>query len=163
MSFVDGGSLLVKKGAAINNVASLIDETVAVISGTTTETALRAALAKSYVNAKVIAVKDHGEGLAAVESGKATAYATDRVILVGLLAKAKNPGAFQLAPMQFSYEPYGLMLRRGDADFRLLANRTLARLSRTGDIARVFEKWFGGIGKPGDVLMAVYLLNALPE
>jgi ABC-type amino acid transport substrate-binding protein len=163
LSFVDGGSLIVKKGAAINNVASLIDETVAVIPGTTSERALRAALDKSYVNAKVIPVKDHAEGLAAVESGKATAYATDRVILVGLLLKAKNPGAFQLAPMQFSYEPYGFMLRRGDPDFRLLANRTLARLSRSGDMVRVFEKWFGGVGKPGDVLMVVYLLNALPE
>lgn len=163
MAFVDGGSLLIKKGAAINTVASLIDETVAVIPGTTTDKALRAALAKSYVNAKVIAVNDHGEGMAAVETGKATAYATDRVILVGLLAKAKNPAALALAPVQFSYEPYGLMIRRGDTDFRLLANRTLARLYRSGDIVRVFEKWFSALGKPGDVLVIMYGLNALPE
>jgi len=163
MSFVDGGSLLVKKGAAISTVASLIDETVAVIPGTTTDKALRAALAKSYANTKVITVKDHSEGMAAVEAGKATAYATDRVILVGLLAKAKNQGVFDLAPVQFSYEPYGFMLRRGDTDFRLLANRTLARLYRSGDIGRIFEKWFGMLGKPGDVLVIMYGLNALPE
>ncbi|HEU5284390.1 MAG TPA: amino acid ABC transporter substrate-binding protein, partial [Burkholderiales bacterium] len=78
MSFVDGGSLLVKKGSAIRNVAGLVDETVAVIPGTTSDKALRAALAKSYVNAKVITVKDHSEGLAVVASGKATAYASDR-------------------------------------------------------------------------------------
>ena len=72
MSFVDGGSLLVKKGSAIHNVAGLVDETVAVIPGTTSDKALRAALAKSFVDAKVIEVKDHGEGMAAVESGKAT-------------------------------------------------------------------------------------------
>jgi len=163
MAFVDGGSLLIKKGAAINTVASLIDETVAVIPGTTTDKALRAALEKNYVNTKVIVVKDHGEGLAAVETGKATAYATDRVILVGLLAKAKNPAAFALAPVQFSYEPYGLMIRRGDTDFRLLANRTLARLYRSGEIVRIFEKWFSALGKPGDVLVIMYGLNALPE
>lgn len=163
MSFVDGGSLLVKKGAAISTVASLIDETVAVIPGTTTDKALRAALAKSYANTKVINVKDHSEGMAAVEAGKATAYASDRVILVGLLAKAKNQGVFDLAPVQFSYEPYGFMLRRGDTDFRLLANRTLARLYRSGDIGRIFEKWFGTLGKPGDVLVIMYGLNALPE
>jgi ABC-type amino acid transport substrate-binding protein len=163
MSFVDGGSLLVKKGSAIRNVASLVDETVAVIPGTTSDTALRAALAKSYVNAKVMPVKDHPEGLAAVESGKATAYASDRVLLVGLLAQSHRPGDFEMAPGQFSYEPYGFVVRRGDADFRLLANRTLARLYRSEEIVRIFDKWFGKLGKPGDVLVLMYALNALPE
>jgi ABC-type amino acid transport substrate-binding protein len=163
MSFVDGGSLLVKKGSAIRNVAGLVDETVAVIPGTTSDKALRAALAKSYVNAKVIEVKDHAEGLDAVESGKASAYASDRVLLVGLLVKSRQPGGFELAPGQFSYEPYGFVLRRGDVDFRLLANRTLARLYRSEDIVRIFDKWFGKLGKPGDVLVLMYALNALPE
>ena len=163
MSFVDGGSLLVKKGSAIRNVAGLVDETVAVIPGTTSDKALRAALTKSYVNAKVITVKDHAEGLAAVESGKATAYASDRVILVGLLVKSQRPGGFELAPGQFSYEPYGFVVRRGDTDFRLLANRTLARLYRSEEIVRIFDKWFGKLGKPGDVLVLMYALNALPE
>ncbi len=163
MSFVDGGSLLVKKGSAIHNVASLVDETVAVIPGTTSDKALRVALAKSFVNAKVIEVRNHGDGLAAVESGKATAYASDRIILVGLLVKSSQPGAFELAPGQFSYEPYGFVVRRGDADFRLLANRTLARLYRSDAIGRIFDKWFGKLGKPGDVLVLMYALNALPE
>lgn len=163
MSFVDGGSLLVKKGSAIRNVAGLVDETVAVIPGTTSDKALRAALAKTYVNAKVITVKDHAEGLAAVESGKATAYASDRVLLVGLLVKSQHPGGFELAPGQFSYEPYGFVVRRGDTDFRLLANRTLARLYRSEEIVRIFDKWFGKLGKPGDVLVLMYALNALPE
>ena len=163
MSFVDGGSLLVKKGSAIRNIASLVDETVAVIPGTTSEKALRAALSKSYVNAKVIEVKDHSEGLAAVESGKATAYASDRVLLVGLMVTSGQRDAFELAPGQFSYEPYGFVLRRGDTDFRLLANRTLARLYRSEEIGRIFDKWFGKLGKPGDVLVLMYALNALPE
>ncbi len=163
MTFVDGGSLLVRKGSAIRNVVSLVDETVAVIPGTTTERALRDALAKSYVNAKVVTVKDHGEGIAAVESGKISAYASDRVILVGLLAQSKKMDTLALADAQFSYEPYGFMIRRGDADFRLLANRTLARLYRSADIVKIFEKWFGALGKPGDVLVLMFALNALPE
>jgi len=163
MTFVDGGSLLVKKGSAIRNIVSLVDESVAVIPGTTTERALRDALAKSYVNAKVITVKDHGEGIAAVESGKVSAYASDRVILVGLLAQSKKLDTLTLADSQFSYEPYGFMIRRGDADFRLLANRTLARLYRSPDIVKIFEKWFAALGKPGDVLVMMYALNALPE
>jgi ABC-type amino acid transport substrate-binding protein len=163
LTFVDGGSLLVKKGSAIRNVASLVDETVAVIPGTTTYDALRNALARSYVNAKVVEVADHAAGIAAVEAGKVSAYASDRIILIGLLAKSNAASGLELAPAQFSYEPYGLMLRRGDADFRLLANRTLARTYRSEDILKIFNKWFGALGKPGDVLVLMYALNAIPE
>ena len=163
LTFVDGGSLLVRKGSAIRNIASLVDETVAVIPGTTTDRALRAALSRSFVNAKIVEVPDHPAGIKAVESGKVTAYASDRVILVGLLTKSANPEALELAPGQFSYEPYGFAIRRGDADFRLVANRALARLYRSEDMAKIFDKWFGKLGKPGDVLVLMYALNGLPE
>jgi ABC-type amino acid transport substrate-binding protein len=163
LTFVDGGSLLTRKGAAIRNIASLVDESVAVIPGTTTDRALRAALSRSYINAKVVEVPDHAAGIKAVESGKVTAYASDRVILVGLLTKSSSPDALELAPMQFSYEPYGFAIRRGDVDFRLIANRALARLYRSEDIGRIFDKWFGKLGKAGDVLILMYALNGLPE
>jgi len=163
LTFVDGGSLLIRKGAAIRNIASLVDETVAVIPGTTTDRALRAALSRSFVNAKIVEVPDHLAGIKAVESGKVTAYASDRVILVGLLTKSAIPEALELAPGQFSYEPYGFAIRRGDADFRLVANRALARLYRSEDMAKIFDKWFGKLGKPGDVLVLMYALNGLPE
>src|SRR5215475_4583541 len=107
LTFLDGGSLLVRKGSAIGGIPALVDESVAVIPGTTTEKSLREALARSYVNAKVVEVKDHAEGMAALEAGKVTAYASDRVLLVGLLLKAKNPESFAIAAEQFSYEPYG--------------------------------------------------------
>jgi ABC-type amino acid transport substrate-binding protein len=163
LTFVDGGSLLVKKGSAIRNIASLVDETVAVIPGTTTDRALRAALARSFVSAKVVEVPDHQAGMKAVESGKVSAYASDRIILVGLIVKSANPDAYDLSPGQFSYEPYGFAIRRGDPDFRLAANRALARLYRSEDIGKIFDKWFGQIGKPGDVLLLSYAINAWPE
>jgi ABC-type amino acid transport substrate-binding protein len=163
LTFVDGGSLLVRKGSAIHNIAALVDETVAVIPGTTTDRSLRAALSRGFVSAKIVEVPDHAAGIKAVESGKATAYASDRIILVGLLAKSANPAALELSSAQFSYEPYGFAIRRGDADFRLVANRALARLYRSEDMAKIFDKWFGKLGKPGDVLVLMYALNGLPE
>ena len=163
MTFVDGGSLLVRKGSAIHGVVSLVDESVAVIPGTTTDRALRDALAKSYVNAKVVTVKDHKEGFDLLESGKISAYATDRVLLVGLLAKSQKNDTLEIAADQFSYEPYGFVVRRGDADFRLVANRALAQLYRSQEIVKIFEKWFGSLGKPSDVLIIMYGLNALPN
>jgi glutamate/aspartate transport system substrate-binding protein len=163
MTFLSGGSLLVKKGSAIRNIAGLVDESVAVIPGTTTDKALREALAKSYGNAKIVEVSDHGAGIAALEAGKVTAYASDRVLLIGLILKAKNPDSFELAPEQFSYEPYAFMVRRNDADFRLVANRTLASLYRSGEVLNIFDQWFGKLGKASPALIGMYLMNATPE
>jgi ABC-type amino acid transport substrate-binding protein len=162
-TFLDGGSLLVKRGSAIHGIASLVDETVGVIPGTTTEPSLREALARRYVQAKVVPMKDHAEGMAALRAGRITAYASDRVILVGLLMKATDREAFDIAPEQFSLEPYGLALRRNDSDFRLVANSVLARLYRSGEVLKMFDKWFGSIGQPTPALLGMYLLQATPE
>jgi len=161
--FLDGGSLIVRKDSAITSFPALVDETIAVIPGTTTEKSLREMLAKRYVNAKVVAVKNHAEGMAALEAGTANAYASDRVLLVGLLLKTQNLKNFGMVPDQFSYEPYGFAVRRNDADFRLVANSTLARLSASGKILDVFERWFGAVGKPNPGLVTMYLINATPE
>jgi ABC-type amino acid transport substrate-binding protein len=163
ITFLDGGSLLVKRGSAIHSIAGLVDETVGVIPGTTTEPALREALARSYIQAKVVPVKDHAEGMAALQAGRITAYASDRVILIGLLMKAANREAFTIAPEQFSVEPYGFALRRNDSDFRLVANRVLARMYRSGEVLKVFDKWFGSVGQPTPALLGMYLLQATPE
>jgi ABC-type amino acid transport substrate-binding protein len=110
-----------------------------------------------------VAVKDHAEGLAALESGKADVYASDRVILMGLGRKSGQRASLSLSPQLFSYEPYGLMLRRGDADFRLAANRALSRVFRSDDIVRIYEKWFGDMGKPSPALILMYAITAIPE
>ncbi len=163
LTFLSGGNLLVKRGSGIYSVAGLVDETVAVIPGTTTEQGLRAALDKAFVDAKVLPVKDHLEGIAALESGKARAYASDRVILVGLLIESGLVEKFGLVDELFSYEPYGFMVRRNDADFRLVANRTLAGLYRSGEVLKIFQRWFGKLGDPTPALAAMYLMNATPE
>src|SRR5206468_2426293 len=136
---------------------------VGVIPGTTTEAALRGALQKALVTAQIMPVKDHREGLTGVENGTLDAYASDRVILIGLAVTAKDPSLFAIADTYLSYEPYGLMLRRGDAAFRLSVNRALSQLYRSGEIMQIYGRWFGKLGKPGNLLLAMYALNAIPE
>ena len=108
-------------------------------------------------------MKDHGEGLTGVESGALDAYASDRVILIGLAVTAKDPALFAIADTYLSYEPYGLMLRRGDASFRLAVNRALSHLYRSGEIMQIYGRWFGKLGSPSNLLLAMYALHALPE
>jgi ABC-type amino acid transport substrate-binding protein len=163
MTFVDGGSLLVTARSGIRRVADLAGKRVAVIPGTTTERALADALKKNGVNAQVISVKEHIEGLRLLDGGGADAYASDRTLLIGLAIQSQDIRKLRLADEYLSYEPYGFMVRRNDAAFRLAANRVLARLYRTGEIEQLYETWFGALGLPSTLLQAMYLLNGLPE
>jgi glutamate/aspartate transport system substrate-binding protein len=163
MTFVDGGGLLTQKDFKLGAVADLADKRIAIIPGTTTEKAIEKFLKEEFVSVKYIQVKNHVEGLAAVEKGLADAFASDRGILVGLAVTSKDPGLFALPGVLFSYEPYGFMLRRNDAAFRLTVNRALASLYRSGDIVPIYDRWFGAFGKPSPAIQAMYLLNGLPE
>jgi len=163
MTFVDGAGLLTKSDLSLRAVADLADKRIAVIPGTTTETALAKFLKQEFVTVQLVRVKDHLEGRGAVEKGLAEAFASDRGILIGLVATAKDPSLFTMPNILFSYEPYGFMVRRNDAAFRLAVNRALAGLYRSGGIVEIYERWFGALGKPSPALQAMYMLNGLPE
>ncbi|MGB7950294.1 MAG: amino acid ABC transporter substrate-binding protein [Candidatus Binatia bacterium] len=163
MTFVDGGGLLAKAGTNWRGLADLTDKRIAVIPGTTTEKALSDFLKKEFITVQIVKVKDHLEGLAAVEKGSADAFASDRGTLAGIAITSKDPKRFALANIAFSYEPYGLMMRRNDPAFRLAVNRAVAGLYRSGDIVPIYERWFGMFGKPSEAIQAMYVLNGLPE
>lgn len=163
MTFVDGAGLLTTKAANLRGPADLSGKRIAVIPGTTTEKALAAYLKAEFIAAQVVRVNGPAEGLAALERGSADAFASDRGVLIGLAVTSKDPSRFTLPNLEFSYEPYALMLRRNDATFRLAVNRALAGLYRSGGIAPIYERWFGAFGKPTQALQAMYLLNGLPE
>ncbi len=163
MTFIDGAGLLTTSGANLHSVSDLADKRIAVIPGTTTEKALNDFLKKEFITVKIVKVKDHLEGLTAVDKGLADAFAGDRGTLAGIALTSKDPGRFALANVVFSYEPYGLMMQRNDAAFRLAVNRALAELYRSGGFIPIYERWFGIFGKPSDAIQAMYLLNGLPE
>ncbi|HEY7041092.1 MAG TPA: amino acid ABC transporter substrate-binding protein [Methylomirabilota bacterium] len=163
LTFVDGGSLLVTDSSNIVGVMSLIGKRVAVIPGTTTEKSLDEALKRNTVTATVVPVKDHAAGVAALDAGAADAYASDRVILIGIGRTSKDPAKLSLVDELFSYEPYGLMMRRGDPAFRLSVNRALAALYRSREVVPIFEKWFGSMSTAGNLIGAMYIINGLPE
>jgi ABC-type amino acid transport substrate-binding protein len=163
MTFVDGGGLLTKADLNLHAVADLADKRVAVIPETTTETALTKFLKEEFVTVQLVRVKDHLEGRSAVEKGLVEAFASDRGILIGLVITAKEPSTFAIPNILFSFEPYGFMVPRNDAAFRLAVNRALAEFYRSAAVLQIYERWFGALGKPSPALQAMYLLNALPE
>ena len=159
-TFVTGGSLLALKETMTANLTGL---RIAVIPGTTTERSLKAAMDKSGTTVQLIPVKDHMDGRTALEQKTADAYASDREILIGLALTAQDPTRFALLDRYFSYEPYALMLRRGDPDFRIAVNRSLARLYRSGDIILIYRRWLGSLGTPGALELATWAIEGLPE
>ncbi|HEY7541751.1 MAG TPA: amino acid ABC transporter substrate-binding protein, partial [Methylomirabilota bacterium] len=163
MTFVDGASLLVKKSDKMAAFQDLSGKKIAVIPTTTTDSAMRAALQKAFVTAQLVPVKEHREGMTMLENGSVDAYASDRTILIGLAVTAKDPSQFAISEQYFSYEPYGFMLRRGDAPFRLAVNRVLSSLYRSREVMQIYARWFGKLGEPGNLLLAMYALHALPE
>lgn len=162
-TFVDGGSLLVAADAGVRTSADLAGKAIAVIPKTTTEGALAKWLARQGITAQVLPVREHAEGLAAVSDGRAVAYASDRTILIGLGLAYQGTRRMVVMEDFLSYEPYGLMMRRRDPDFRLTVNRALAEVYRSGDIVSIYKRWFGDWGPPSRLLGAMYLLNSVPE
>lgn len=162
MISVDGGSLLATVGSGVGTVKDLTGKRVGVIPNTTTEKALAAALAGASIQAPVIPVTEHGEGLRGLEEGRLDAYASDRLLLAGLLTTARNPAKLRLSDEHFSYEPYALMMRRGDNAFQAAVNRRLSTLYRSG-LAQIYERWFGPFEKAGPLVKALYLLHTWPD
>lgn len=164
MSFITGASILVREGENIVGIGDLGGKSVAVVEDTTTKTELEAKLQSSLVEAKVVLFKDHGEAMQALLDKKVDAFAGDQIVLIGLAKSAADPSKLGLIRDLFSYEPYGIALRRNDSDFRLVANRTLAQLYRTGDITGIYNRWFGDWGgQPSPLLLAMFALNGIPE
>ena len=162
MTFVDGASLLVRKGETPTTSDHLAGQRIVVVSGTTTEQTLEGLGASAKLSATLIKVPDHDAALKALTDKKASAYAADRTVLIATVLASGRGKEFELSNEQFTYEPYGLMMRR-DSEFRLAVDRSLARLYRTGEIGPVFQRWFEPLGSPGDLLKVMFLLNGLPD
>jgi ABC-type amino acid transport substrate-binding protein len=165
MTFITGGTLLVPQKETVKGMADLAGKKIGVVQGTTTQTELQSGrAAAAAANVRVEAFGNYDEGLKALEKGRIAALAGDQLILIGLARGAADPGKFAIATELFSYEPYALALRRNDADFRLVANRVLADLYRSGDIQAIYDRWFGNWGgRPSALLVAMFALNGIPE
>jgi ABC-type amino acid transport substrate-binding protein len=162
LTFITGAEMLVRTGSGIDKLKDLKGKKVGVVKGTTTETGLTKALKQQFINAQVVIVKDHYDGLMALEDSKIDAYTSDRIILIGLAREARDPTKLMLMNRFYSVEPYALVVRRDDPDFRLIADRTLASLYRSGRIVEIYRRWLGKIGRPTDLVKALYILQGIP-
>ncbi len=163
-TFVTGGSVLSLTKTGIQSMTDLAGKKVGVAKGTTTIDKLKAYLEQALVDAEVVIVDNRDVGMNLLNRGDIDALASDQIVLIGQVIEAIDPSRYYLVSEIYSYEPYGFVVRRNDADFRLLVNRALSQLYASGEHADIFYKWIGRIGITlPPILGAMYQLSTIPE
>jgi len=163
LTFIDGTGLLIRAATTGNSLNDLSGKKIGVIGGTSNERALNEALKAKVVSATVVTVKSREDGLGQLEAGTIDAFASDRVLLLGLIVKAKDPKSLALLGDALSYEPYAIALPRGDWAMKQAVDAALAQIYRSSALPEIYKRWFGSLGAPGPVLETMFGLGRLPE
>lgn len=163
--FVTGLKLMVKKGSGIKEIEDLKGKAVGVTLGTTDEKVIRELSDEKKLDIKISPVKEHTQGGLALETGRIDAYATDDVLLFGLISASKNPDMFEVVGRILYYNPYAIMVPRNDDAYRHLGTSVIVDLMRTGEIHKLYNKWFVGPGTVNmpldDIQKAAYLIQGV--
>jgi len=141
-TFVAGIKMLAKKSSNIGSVEDLRGKTVVVTKGTTSEKMLKQLNEDRVLKLTILETTDHNESFAAVADGRAAAFPMDDILLYGLISKASKPDEYAVVGRYLSVEPYGIMLRKDDAAFERLVDKTLNDLFQSGEVKRIYARWF---------------------
>lgn len=140
--FIIGTRLMTKKDSGINDFADLKGKNVVTTAGTTSERLLRKMNEEKNMDMNIISAKEHGQSFLTLESGRAAAFMMDDALLYGERAKARNPNEWVIVGKPQSREAYGCMLRKDDPQFKKVVDNSIAKLMKSGQIERIYHKWF---------------------
>ena len=140
--FVAGTKLMVPKAAPVSGIIDLKGKTVVVTKGTTNEQAIAAADKKFALGLTIVTADDHEQSYQILAEGKAQAFATDDILLYGLIARHKAQDRFKVVGDYLSYDPYGIMFRKGEPPLSAVVERTFRKLATNGDLVPLYNKWF---------------------
>lgn len=140
--FVTANKFLSKKAANLKTLDDLKGKTVVSTSGTSNLKQITALNAERNLGMNILAAKDHAEAFLMVETGRAAAFVMDDILLSSLAANSKAPGDYQVSSEALSVEPYGLILPKGDNDFKKVVDEALTVVYKGDDIKKIYAKWF---------------------
>ena len=142
LMFVAGTKLMVPKDSTISVPKDLQGKTVVVTKGTTNEQAMHSVDKKFALGLKIIVAPDHEQSYQMLVDGKADAFATDDILLYGLIARHKSQDKFRVTGDYLSYDPYGIMFRKGEPQLTAVVERTFRKLGTNHDLVPLYNKWF---------------------
>lgn len=161
--FYTGTRLLTKKSSGIKNWADLKGKHVSTTTGTTNFQVLRKYNVDHKLDLDVLTGKDHADSMLLVESDRAVAFAMDDILLYGLAATAKNPADWVVVGDALQVEPYAIMLRKNDPEFKKLVDDTMVSVIKSGEFERLYKKWFQSPIPPRGVNLNVPMSDALRQ
>ena len=141
-TFVEEVRIAVKANSGITSIAQLNGKNVATTTGTTSVQTLRKNERAGGIDFKEVFGKDHADSFLLLESGRADAFVMDGAILAGNIATSKNPADFKIVGEILSVEPIAIMMRKDDAALKKLSDDTIKDMIKSGDMAKVWDKWF---------------------
>jgi ABC-type amino acid transport substrate-binding protein len=161
--FVESGGILVFADAGIEDLSDLAGKKIGVTPQTTTEKRLRERLEERLIAAELVPVRDSSDGREQLLEKKIDALAGDRLVLIGQVAEAGEPERFAILDEEYSIDPYAFAMPRNQAEFRLAVNSALAQVYRSGEIERLFSKWFGADASPTELLEGIFFLYGFSD
>jgi glutamate/aspartate transport system substrate-binding protein len=142
LMFVAGTKLMVAAASSAAGIADLKGKTIVVTKGTTNEQAIHAADSKSGLGLRIVTGDDHEQSYKMLADGKVDAFATDDILLYGLIARHKAEGKMKVVGDYLSYDPYGIMFRKGEPELAAAVERAFRKLATNHDLLPLYQKWF---------------------
>jgi glutamate/aspartate transport system substrate-binding protein len=140
--FVTANKFVAKRSAKLAKLDDLKGKTVVSTAGTTNIKQLTQLNAERNLGINIVSANGHPEAFQMVESGRAAAFVMDDILLFGLVANSKNPKQFAISQEALSIEPYGIMVRKDDAEFKKLVDEAMTKIYKSGEGAKIYAKWF---------------------
>jgi len=159
--FVPQFKWITRAGSGISSADDLRGKTVAVTAGTNTALFVNKMNNEEQRGLTVMSGKDHAESFLLVETGRASAWMEDDILIAGFRANAKNPAGFKLLDKAYPSDPYALMMRKDDAPFKGLVDEMLARLMRSGEFEKLYAQWFESPIPPRGINIELPMSDAL--
>ena len=141
-TFVTNVRMAVKKASGITSLAQLNNKPVATTTGTTSIQLMRAHEKGKSIDFKEVYGKDHADAFLMLETDRAVAFVMDDNLLAGLMATSKTPNDYAIVGETLSVEPIGIMFRKDDPGFKKLVDETVGNLMKSGEINKLYAKWF---------------------
>ena len=162
-TFVTNVRMVVKKASGLTSISQLEGKPVATTSGTTSVQLIRANKKGQGINFKDVYGKDHSDSFLLLESDRAVAFVMDDNLLAGLIATSKNPKEYAIVGEVLSVEPIAAMIRKDDSQFKKLADDTVKGMMKSGEIDKLYAKWFMSPIPPKNVNMNFPMSEKLKE
>lgn len=162
-TFIQGATFAVRSDTDLEKLDHLTAKKIAVVRNSTTSKLLKQAVAANQLQATLVEVKSFEAAANLLASKDVDAVAGDRLVMFDQLVRSKLGTRFRLLPQDFAPEYYAVMMAPNDPDFRWAVNATLSRTFRTPVIGELFQRWFGSLNQPGQLMEALYFTQAYPE